>query len=298
MADAFDGISMFIAVAEENGFRSAGRRLAVSGSAVSQAISQLEERLGVALFYRTTRNVRLTEAGERLYRAVRPALDEVRSALEGVRELGEEPSGTLRLNVSTAAESILRGPMLSGFLRAYPRVQLDLIVSQHPGEIVSAGFDAGVALGEVIEQDMIAVPVSGDLRLVVVGAPSYFAMCAVPEHPRDLVHHTCINWRPGPDDPPYRWEFAEGGRDFSVAVEARVLTNDPELNLRLSLQGVGLTMVFESWLRDHVEKGELVTVLEEYCPPFPGLFLYYPQRRQASPALRALIDHLRQAKRR
>lgn len=207
MADDLDGIAVFVAVAEEKGFRAAGRRLGVSGSAVSHALRRLEERLGVALAYRTTRSVRLTEAGERLYRAVRPALDEVQTALAEVRELGEEPRGTLRLNVSSAAESFLGGPMLAGFLAAYPEVRLDLVVSEHPGEIVAAGYDAGVGLGEVIEQDMIAVPVSGDMRLVVVGAPSYFARHPVPEHPRDLVRHSCINWRPGPDAPPYRWEF-------------------------------------------------------------------------------------------
>lgn len=293
MADDLNGVSVFVAVAETKGFRTAGERLGISGSAVSHALRRLEEHLGVTLVYRTTRSVRLTEAGERLYRTVRPALNDVQSALAEVMEMGEEPRGTLRLHVSSAAENFLRGPILAGFLAAYPEIRLDLIVSEHPGEIIASGYDAGISLYEMIEQDMIAVPVSGDLRLVVVGAPSYFARRPPPEHPRDLALHTCINWRPGPDTPPYRWEFTEEGREFSVDVDARVLTNEPNLNIRLAIHGIGLTMSYDFWIREHIEHGRLVTVLEEYCLPFPGLYLYYPQRRHAPTALRALVDYLR-----
>ncbi len=296
MPNDLDGIAVFVAVAEKEGFRAAGEKLGVSGSAVSHALRRLEERLGVTLVYRTTRSVRLTEAGQRFYRAVRPALAEVQSALAEARELGDEPRGTLRLNISSAADDILAGPLLAGVLAAHPEVKLDLIVSEHPGEIVAAGYDAGVSLGEVIEQDMFAVRVSGDMRLVVVGAPSYFAHHPAPEHPRDLVRHTCINWRAGPDAPPYRWEFTEDGRDFAVAVSARVLTNDPVLNIRLALQGVGLNMAWESWVRSYVERGELIVVLEAYCPPFQGLYLYYPERRHVPPALRAFIEYLQRGK--
>lgn len=293
MNDELDGIALFVAVAEERGFRAAGKRLGVTGSAVSQGWRRLEERLGVTLAYRTTRNVRLTEAGERLYRAVRPALDEVHAAVAEVSELAQEPRGTLRLHVSSSADRFLGGPVLAGFLAAYPHVRLELTVTEHPGEIVAAGYDAGIGLGEVIEQDMVATPVSGEMRMVVIGAPAYLAHHPQPEHPRDLAGHVCINWRPGPDTPAYRWEFTEDGRDFSVAVDARVLTNDPVANLRLALAGVGLTMMFESRVREHLERGELVSVLAAFCPPFPGFYLYYPRRRHAPPALRALIDYLR-----
>jgi DNA-binding transcriptional LysR family regulator len=286
-------ILIFLAVAEEKGFRSAGARLGVSGSAVSQALRRLEERLGVALAYRTTRSFRLTEAGERLYEAVRPAVDEMEAAVTEVKELGEAPSGTLRLNVSSAAESLLRGSMLAGFLAAHPKIRLDLVVSEHTSEIVAAGYDAGVGLGEVIEQDMIALPVSGELRLLVVGSPSYMKHHPAPKHPRELTRHTCINWRPASGGHPYRWEFTEDGRDFSVSIDARVVTTDPVLNLRLAVAGVGLTMTWETWVREYVERGELVVVLEQYCPPFPGFYLYYPRRRHAPPALRALIDYVR-----
>jgi DNA-binding transcriptional LysR family regulator len=296
MADDLDGLAMFVAVAEAKGFRAAGDRLGVSGSAVSQAMRRLEQRLGVALVQRTTRSVRLTAAGERLYAAARPALDELRAAVAAVGELSDEPRGVVRLHVSMAAESYLSGTVLTEFLAAHPHVRLDLFVSDEAVDIVAAGYDAGIRLGEVIDRDMIAVPVSGDLRLVVVGAPSYFARHPKPTHPRDLAEHACINWHPTADAPAYRWEFTENGRDFSVAVPARVLTNDPALNVRLAAAGAGLTLADESRSRDGVASGALVPVLEAFSTPFPGFYLYYPQRRHASPALRALVDFLREAR--
>lgn len=293
MAGDLNAWTVFVAVAEESGFRAAGRRLGVSGSAVSQTIGQLEERLGLPVFERTTRTVRLTEAGERLYAAVRPALEDLRTVEEEVKELGSEPSGTLRLNVSSGAESVLRSPLLADFLTAYPRIRLEVVVTEHTGEIVEAGYDAAVGLGEVIAQDMIALPVSEELRLAVVGAPSYFERHPPPKHPRDLGEHVCINWKPAADAPPYRWEFTENGRDFSVSIEARVVTTDPDLNVRLAVAGVGLTMIYDRSVRERIDAGELVPVLEEYCLPFPGFHLYFPGRRQRPAALRALIDYVR-----
>ncbi|HET6231531.1 MAG TPA: LysR family transcriptional regulator [Longimicrobiaceae bacterium] len=292
MSDELDGISTFVAVAEARGFRPAGKALGVSGSAVSQSLRRLEERLGVALVQRTTRSVRLTEAGERLYASVRPALDEVRAAVEAVGEMADEPRGTLRLTVSASAESFLRGPTLEGFLAAYPRVNLDIIVGSEPTDIVAGGYDAGIRLGEMIDQDMVAVPASGRQRMVVVGAPGYLAKHPAPVHPRELTSHARINWHAGPGATPYRWEFTEDGHDFSVAFDARVVTNDIALMVRLARAGVGLTMVMEEVVRPLIDRGELVPVLEEFSTPFPGFYLYYPQRRQASQALRALIDHL------
>jgi len=298
MIDDLDGMAVFVAVAEAKGFRAAGERLGVSGSAVSQALRRLEERLGVALVRRTTRSVNLTEAGERLYASARPALEDLRAAATAVSEMSGEPRGTLRIQVAGAAESFLSGALLADFLGAHPQVRLDVLVSDQPIDIVAEGFDAGIRLGEVIDRDMIAVPVSGDLRLVVLGAPSYFARRKKPKHPRDLVEHDCINWHPTAEAPPYRWEFTENGRDFSVDVRARVLTNDPALNVRLAIAGAGLTLADESRSRDALARGELVPVLEKFSTPFPGFYLYYPQRRQASLALRALVDYLRRSKRR
>jgi len=296
MSDELDGVAVFMAVAEARGFRAAGARLGVSGSAVSQALRRLEERLGVALLQRTTRSVRLTEAGERLYAAARPALDEVRAALAAVSQLGDEPRGSLRLHVSTAADTVLAGPLLAGFLAAHPHVCLDLDVSDAPIDLVAAGFDAGIQLGEVIDRDMIALPVTGDIRLAVVGSPGYFARHRRPAHPRDLSEHECINWHATADAPPYRWEFTESGRDFSVPVPTRVLTNDPGLILRLARAGVGLTMIYEDRAREDIARGELIEVLREFSTPFPGFYLYFPRRRQAPAALRALVEHVRAAR--
>jgi len=293
MANDLNGLSVFVAVAAAKGFRAAGRQLGVSGTAVSQTIGQLEERLGVALFERTTRTVRLTEAGERLYATVGPALEEVRAAEEEVMGLGDEPSGTLRLNVSSGAENILRGPLLARFLAAHPKLRLDLVVSEHTGEIVGSGFDAAVGLGEVIERDMVALPVSDELRMLVVGSPDYLARRGAPSHPRDLTDHECINWKPTADAPPYRWEFTEDGRDFTVNVDARVVTTDPHLNVRLVQAGLGLTIEIDRVLQEHIDAGTVVPVLEDYSTPYPGFYLYFPRRRHRSAALRAFIDYVR-----
>lgn len=294
--DTLDGMAVFVAVAEAKNFRVAGERLGVSASAVSQALRKLEERLGVPLVHRTTRSVRLSEAGERLYGSVRPALEEVESAVAAVGELSDAPRGTLRLLVGTAADPVLTGPLLADFLFAHPHVKLELEVSDAVGDIVAEGYDAGIQLGEVIDRDMIAVPVTGDIRMTVVGAPSYFARHPKPRHPRDLAEHDCLNWHPAARTPAYRWEFTDGGREVAVAVRARVLSNDSAVNIRLARAGLGLAIVYEAQVRDEVARGDLVPVLGEFCQPFPGYYLFYPQRRHASPALRALIEHLRRSR--
>jgi DNA-binding transcriptional LysR family regulator len=294
--DTLDGMVVFVAIAEAKSFRVAGERLGVSASAVSQALRKLEERLGIPLVHRTTRSVSLSEAGERLYGSVRPALEEVESAAAAVGELGDTPRGTLRLLVGTAADPVLTGPLLSDFLAAHPHVVLDLVVSDTVGDIVAEGYDAGIQLGEVIDRDMIAVPVTGDIRMTVVGAPSYFATHPKPRHPRDLTEHDCLNWHAGAGAPPYRWEFTDDGREIVVAVRSRVLSTDSTVNIRLARAGLGLAILYEDQVRDDVARGELVPVLEKFCEPFPGYYLFYPQRRHASSALRALIDHLRAAR--
>jgi len=293
MTDELDGMATFVAVAEAKGFRAAGERLGVSHSAVSQTLRRLEERLGVALVQRSTRSVHLTEAGDRLYASLRPALDDVRAAVAAVGELGDVPRGTLRLHTSTIAETMIGESLLTSFLGDHPHVQLDLVVSDASVDIVADGYDAGIQLGEVIDKDMIAVPVTGDLRLAVVGAPSYFSRRGVPKHPRELVEHDCLNWHPTPATPPYRWEFVENGRNFAVAVPARVLSTHSALNRRLAIAGLGVTMAFEAHVREALASGQLVRILEKFCEPFAGYYLYYPQRRHASRALRALIDHIR-----
>ena len=292
MNEALEGIPVFVAVAQEGGFRAAGKRLGVTGSAVSHALRRLEERLGVTLVQRTTRSVHLTEAGERFYAAVRPALEDLSAAVAEIGELAGEARGRLRLHVALSAESFLKGAALTGFLAAHPHVQLELAVSDDRPDIVASGYDAGIELGEVIDRDMIAVPVTGKMRLAVVGSPAYFARYPVPEHPRDLTEHVCINWHATPDAPTYRWEFTEDGRDFSVAVEGRVLCNDGGVNRHLARAGLGLAVAYTEEVAEDVARGTLVSVLEEFLPPFDGCYLYYPNRRHTSPALRALIDYL------
>ncbi len=299
--DALDGMVVFAAVAESRNFRVAGERLGVTASAVSQALRKLEDRVGVPLVHRTTRSVSLSEAGQRLYAAVRPALAEVESAVAAAGELGDAPRGTLRLLVGPDVDPVFAGPLFASFLTSYTEVKLDLVVSDAVVDVVALGHDAGIQLGEVIDRDMIAVPVTGDIRMTVVGAPAYFARHPKPRHPRDLVRHECLNWHRTADAPGYRWEFTEpgtdgrigGGPEIVVAVPGRVLSTDSRVNLGLARTGLGLTIVYEDMVRDDVARGTLVPVLEKYCAPFPGYYLFYPERRQATPALRALIDHLR-----
>jgi DNA-binding transcriptional LysR family regulator len=290
--DDLEGMAVFAAVAQSSSLREAGERLGVTGSAVSQALTKLEERLGVPLVQRTTRSLRLTDAGERLYEVVGPAVAEVRAAASAVAELGSVPRGMLRLLVAPAAEALLSGDFLPVFAERHPRVRLDLFVSYEPKDIVAAGFDAGIRPGEVIDRDMIAVPVSDEIRVSVVGSTSYFARHPKPMHPRDLVEHACIGWHPTASAPPLRWDFQEDGREFSVDVAPRIASNDPALNLRLVRAGLGLTLADHRTVEDAGAR-DLVEVLRAYQTSYPGLYLYYPQRRHVSPALRAFIEHLR-----
>ena len=293
MAADLNSLSVFLAVAKARNFRLAAERLGVTRSAVSQSLRKLEDALGIALVYRTTRSVRLTEAGEALHARVSPALADVEAALAGARDRDAAPSGQLRLAVSSIAEWFLAGPLFASFIDACPGVQLDVTVTDEEFDIVAAGFDAGVRLGEVIEQDMIAVPASGDQRQLVVASPSYLERHDVPTHPRELVNHRCVGWRPSPDVAPYRWDFEEDGRRFDVALDPQVATNDMRVMLNTALAGGGFTLGMEETFRRHIEQGALVAVLQEFCPPFPGFFLYYPDRRNHAPKLRALVDHVR-----
>jgi len=288
----FNALAVFCLVAETRSFSAAAKRLAVTRSAVSQTIARLEEGVGTALVRRTTRSVSLTEAGERLLASAAPAIADMRAAVEAAGEVQGRPRGLLRLAVSSIAERFLSGPFLAGFADAHPDVELDITVTDEEFDIVAAGFDAGVRLGEVIEQDMIAVPVAGDERQLAVCAPAYRDAHGVPVHPRDLARHRCIGWRPAPDLPPYRWEFAEGGKDFSVAVGPGFTTNDMALMVKLAVAGAGISFGMETSFRALIARGALIPLLEEFCPYFSGFYLYYPSRRHLAPKLRALVDHL------
>jgi DNA-binding transcriptional LysR family regulator len=293
MSMDLNALAVFALVAEEKSFRAAADRLDVTRSAVSQTIRRLEETLGIALVQRTTRSVSLTEAGERLLGDVAPAIAELRVAMDAVGDLRARPRGQLRLAVSSIAEDFLSGPLLASFAAAYPEVQLDITVTDEEFDIVAEGYDAGVRLGEVIEQDMIAVPIAGDERQLAVCAPAYLQRFGAPSHPSELVAHRCIGWRPAPKAAPYRWEFAENGKEFSVAVMPEITTNDMALMIKLAVAGAGITFGMEESFRPWMERGELVPLLEQYCPRFAGFYLYYPSRRNLAPKLRALVDHMR-----
>ncbi|WP_116808162.1 LysR family transcriptional regulator [Steroidobacter cummioxidans] len=290
-------VAVFLAVAEAKSFTTAARNLGVTRSAISQTIRRMENRLGIALVQRTSRSVSLTEAGEALYRRVAPAVSEVGLALEATRDRDAAPSGLLRVAVSSIAERFISGPLLASFVESYPSIQLDITITDEEFDIVSERYDAGVRLGEVIEQDMVAVPVSAKQRQLVVGAPSYLARTRPPKHPTDLTQHRCIGWRPSPRAEPYRWEFEEDGREFDVAVNPQVATNDMWVMLRTAVAGGGLTFGMEETFRPYIQRGELVPLLQRFCPQFAGFYLYFPDRRNLPPKLRALVNHARYSSR-
>lgn len=295
MTDPFDGMTAFLAVAETGSFRQASERLDVTRPAVSQIITRLEARIGAPLFQRTTRSVRLTEAGERLLAVLQPARKTLEAALETISDAHGAPSGVIRIAVSSIAERVLDGKLFATFLEAFPEIDLDISVTDDEFDIVAAGFDAGVRLGEVIEADMIAVPVSAPQRQIVVASPDFIARCGIPAKPGELIDYDCIGWRPSPGSAPYRWEFAEDGRPFDVAVNPRTTTNDMRLMINLALTGAGITCGMEETFRAYVARGELQVLLETFCPPIPGFYLYFPASGKMPAKLRALIDHLRSA---
>jgi len=293
--DPFSGLSVFLVVAEKKNFTAAAKALRVTPSAVSQTISALERRVGVRLLQRTTRNVGLTEAGERFIARLRPAAGEVREALASLDELRDRPAGTLRLTVSTIACRRFIEPRIAQFLAKHPDIQLDVVVEDGLTNIVQGGFDAGIRLGESIDREMVAVRISSEERVAVVGSPAYFARKgAKPKHPRDLHEHDCISYRRITGGDIYRWEFTDKkGKDFDVAVHGRLLANDGHLMVRAAVEGVGLAHVLQSMVETELAETRLVRVLAEYCPPFPGYFLYYPSRTHATPKLRALVEFLK-----
>lgn len=286
-------LPLFLAVAEERSFSAAAERLGVTRSAVSQGIRRLEDTFGTLLVMRTTRSVNLTEAGERLRKSLSVPLSTIDAACEDVLS-DNGPRGHLKIAVTSIAEEFLSGPLLASFAAANPAVTIDIVVSDDEFDIVAAGYDAGVRLGDVIEKDMIAVPLTGQQREVVVASPTYLAAHSAPRHPRELIRHRCIGWRPSPDVAPYRWEFEEAGIPFDVAVEPHITTNDLRLMLRLALAGGGITFATYETFRPFIENGQLVSLLDDFLPPFPGFYLYFPQRRNMAPKLRALIEHVRQ----
>jgi DNA-binding transcriptional LysR family regulator len=285
-------LPVLLAAAEERSFTRAAKRLGVSPSAVSHAIRGLEERLGVRLLSRTTRSVAPTEAGEQLLSRLRPALNEVREGLDLVSGFRDRPAGRVRLLLPRLAVSSVLAPKLGDLARKFPEILLDVTTDDSRLDIVAGGFDAGIHFGEYIEKDMIAVRVSPDHRPAIVGSPAYFASRPKPKSPQELLRHRCINFRHGSAGV-YRWEFEKGGKPLSVGVNGPLIVDDVELVIRAAIDGVGLAFLGENLAAPHLASGALVRVLEAWCQPFPGFFLYYPSRRQQPAALSALIGVLR-----
>jgi len=291
--DNLNVLASFLTVAEERSFTKAAKRLGVSRSALSHAVRGLEERLGVRLLARTTRSVAPTDVGEQLISRLRPALGDVESVLDQIVGLRERPAGRVRLLVTPLAATMVLAPKLVPFNRRFPDIVLEITTTQEGRtELVAAGFDAGIHLGESIQRDMVAVRVSRDQRLAVVGSPEYFASHPKPSSPHDLPEHRCINLRGG-SPTPYRWEFEKDGEALVVAVSGPLIVDNADLMIRAAVDGLGLTFSFEEYLAPQIASGALVRVLEDWCPPFAGYFLYYPSRRQQPAALSALIDTLR-----
>jgi len=291
--DHLNVLAAFLTIAEQRSFTKAAKRLGVSRSALSHAVRGLEERLGVRLLARTTRSVAPTEAGDQLIRRLGPALGEVESVLEQIVELRERPTGRVRLLVTPLSASMVLAPKLVEFRRRFPDVLLEVSTTQEGRtELVAAGFDAGIHLGESIQRDMVAVRVSRDQRLAVVGSPEYFAAHPKPTSPHDLTMHGCINLRGGAAEP-YRWEFEKNDETLVGDVNGPLIFDDADLMIRAAIDGLGLTFSFEEYVAPQIESGALVRVLEDWCPPFAGYFLYYPSRRQQPAALSALIETLR-----
>ena len=272
-------LATFLVVAEERSFTKAAKRQGVSPSAISHAMRGLEEELGVRLLARTTRSVALTDAGERLFVRLKPALGEIGETLEDLSGNRNKPAGRIRLLLPRLAVKSVLAPKLGQLHREYPDIVLDVTTDDSRRDIVADGFDAGVHFGEYIEKDMIAMRVSQDQRPAIIGSPAYFESHSRPKQPRDLLQHSCINFRHGSEGM-YRWEFEKGKKSMSVAVNGPLVVDDLELVIRGALDGIGLAFVGEQEVLPYLEEGKLIRVLQDWCPPYAGFFIYYPSRRQ------------------
>lgn len=286
------GLTLFAEVVSRGGFRGAAKAIGISPSAVSHGIANLEKRLGVRLLNRTTRSIAPTDAGISLLARLGPALGDIDTALASLSDIGDEPAGMLRLTLPQSAAQLLLAPHLRRFRELYPRITLDLHVDNGFTDIVTGHFDAGLRLGESLEQDMIALRIGGELRSIIVAAPDYLAAKGVPRSPDDLKHHNCIGLR-FPSGV-YRWELAKDGKEIELAVDGSLIVSDMEIIVAAARAGVGLAHVFEDRVKEDLAAGRLVCVLADWCPSYPGFHVYYPRQRQMRPALRAFIDFVRQ----
>ena len=285
-----DLADLTVAIADARSFRAAASRLGVTPSALSHSMRQLEERLGMRLLHRTTRSVSVTDAGQRLLERLRPAINQIAGALEDLNQERERPMGRLRIYASHLASAVVV-PIWGRFLSTYPDVHLELAVGEAPIDIVARQFDAGIGPHDRVPADMIAVRVTAPMKVVVVGAPSYFALRPPPRTPDDLARHNCVEYRRGPDV--FTWPFERNRKSRHIAVAGRVMVNTPDLAIRAAVDGLGIAYTIEARAEPFLRSGQLVPALEDWSPSFEGLFLYYPGHRQVPAALRAFIDMIR-----
>jgi DNA-binding transcriptional LysR family regulator len=290
---SINDLTAFMTVARERSFTRAAARIGVSQSALSHTISALEKRLGVRLLSRNTRSVAPTAAGERLLSSIGPRLDEIENELAALSEFRDSPAGTIRITAGEHAAVAVLWPMLARFLPDYPDIHVEVIVDYGLKDIVAERYDAGVRNGEQVAKDMIAVRIGPDMRMAVVGAPSYFAARKKPLTPHDLTDHCCINMRMPTHDSLYAWEFEQAGRELRVRVEGQLTFNNLALRIDAATRGLGLAYLPEDSVQSHIADGRLVRVLEDWCEPFSGYHLYYPSRRQQSAAFGLMVNALR-----
>src|SRR5438477_6936915 len=291
---SLDDLAALVAVGRERSFTKAASKLGVSQSALSQTIRQLEARLGVRLLTRTTRSVSPTEAGERLMRTVGPRFEEITAELAALSELREKPAGTIRITAMEYATDAILMPKLAKLLREYPDIKIEIIIDYGLTDIVTERYDAGVRSGEQVAKGMIAVRIGPDMRMAVVGAPSYFKTRPEPQQPHDLVNHNCITLRLPTHGGLYAWEFEKDGRELKVRVEGQMTFNSATQMLNAALAGYGLAYVPEGIVQPHLAKGRLKRVLADWCQPFSGYHLFYPSRRQSSAAFKLVVEALRE----
>lgn len=293
MRENYNDLVAFVAVARAGSFTKAAAQLGVSQSALSHTIRGLEARIGLRLLTRTTRSVSPTEAGERLLTTIGPRLDEIDEEVANLSEFRDKPAGNIRITAAEHSASTVLWPKLASFLPGYPDIKVELLVSAGFVDLAAERFDAGVRLGDQVAKDMIAVRIAPDLRMAIVATPAYFSRRPPPQTPHELAQHECINLRLATHGGLYAWEFERDGASLNVRVEGQLVFNSSPPMLRAALAGFGLACVPEDMTHEHIAAGRLVRVLEEWCPTFPGYHLYFPSRRQASPAFALLVDALR-----
>ncbi len=289
----FSELAAFIAVAEAGSFTRASAKLGLSQSAVSYSVRMLEQRLGVRLISRTTRSLSLTDAGERMLRSLRPAFEHIESEIAAVTALRDKPAGTIRITTFRYAAMSVLWPVMTTFLAEYPDIEMEVILDEGLTDIVAGRFDAGIRIGEQVQKDMVAVRIGPDLRMAVVGSPSYFQNRTIPMTPRDLGDHRGISYRQTTGGGLYAWEFERDGEELVVRMNGPLIINDSLLLEAAALDGLGLAYTFESQVSQYIADGRLIRVLDDWCQPFPGYHLYYPSRRQHTAAFALLVEALR-----